>query len=169
MTSSWLGRRQAIIWTKPWRLSIGPLGTNSTEIVIDSYTLSFKKMHLKMSSGNWQSFSLGLNVLISKSVMCLIAKNGDFVIKWKHFPSNWTFVRVIHRSPGGGGGGGVSLRLMTSQFKDIVTHTRKIEESKMHILQCMGSKFCVKFQRCPLKFHAEFWTHTLQNMNFTRC
>ena len=32
----------------------------------------------------------------------------------------------------------------------------KIEYSKMHILQCMGSKFCVKFQRCPLKFHAKF-------------
>ena len=43
----------------------------------------------------------------------------------------------------------------------------KIEDSKMHILRCMGSKFCVKFQRCPLKFHTKFWTHTLQNMHFT--
>ena len=25
----------------------------------------------------------------------------------------------------------------------------KIQYSKMHILRCMGSKFCVKFQRCP--------------------
>ena len=32
------------------------------------------------------------------------------------------------------------------------SHT-KIEDSKIHILRCMGSKFCVKFQRCPLKFH----------------
>ena len=31
----------------------------------------------------------------------------------------------------------------------------------------MGSKFCVKFQRAPLKFHTKFWTHTLQNMHFT--
>ena len=31
----------------------------------------------------------------------------------------------------------------------------------------MGSKFCVKFQRAPLKFHTKFWTHTPQNMNFT--
>ena len=37
----------------------------------------------------------------------------------------------------------------------------------MHFLRCMGSKFCVKFQRAPLKFHTKFWTHTLQNMNFT--
>ena len=32
----------------------------------------------------------------------------------------------------------------------------KIEDSKMHILWCMGSKFCVEFQRCPLKFHTKF-------------
>ena len=45
----------------------------------------------------------------------------------------------------------------------------KIEDSKMHILRCMGSKFCVKFQRCPLKFHTKFWTHTSQNMHCMRC
>ena len=37
----------------------------------------------------------------------------------------------------------------------------------MHILRCMGSKFWVKFQRAPLKFHTKFWTHTPQNMHFT--
>ena len=36
----------------------------------------------------------------------------------------------------------------------------------MHILQCMGSKFCVKFQRAPLKFHTKFGTQTLQNVHF---
>ena len=41
----------------------------------------------------------------------------------------------------------------------------KIGNNKMHILWCMGSKFCVKFQRCPLKFHTKFWTHTPQNMH----
>ena len=44
----------------------------------------------------------------------------------------------------------------------------KNEDSKMHILRCMGSKFRVKFQRCPLKFHTKFWTHAPQNMHFTR-
>ena len=44
-----------------------------------------------------------------------------------------------------------------------------IEDSKMHILHCMSSKFCVKFQRCPLKFHTKFSTHTPQNMYFTGC
>ena len=37
----------------------------------------------------------------------------------------------------------------------------------MHILRFMGSKFCVKFQRAPLKFHTKFWTHTPQNVHFT--
>ena len=32
----------------------------------------------------------------------------------------------------------------------------------------MGSKFCVKFQRCPLKFRTKFWTHTPKTLHFTR-
>ena len=47
-----LGRRQAIIWTNAGILVIGPLGTNFSEILIEIITFSFKKMHLKMSSGN---------------------------------------------------------------------------------------------------------------------
>ena len=31
----------------------------------------------------------------------------------------------------------------------------------------MGSKFCVKFQRAPLKFHTKLWTHTPQYVHFT--
>ena len=38
------------------------LGTNFLEILIEIYIFSFKKMHLKMSSGNWQPFCIGLNV-----------------------------------------------------------------------------------------------------------
>ena len=60
------GRRQAIIWTSAGILLIGPLGTNFSEILIEIYTFSFKKMHLKMSSGKWPPFCLGLNVLIPK-------------------------------------------------------------------------------------------------------
>ena len=57
-------RRQAIIWTNDGILLIGPLGTNFSEILIEIYTFSFKKVHLKMSSGKWRPFCLGLNVLI---------------------------------------------------------------------------------------------------------
>ena len=58
-------RRQAITWTNAGILLIGPLGTNFSEILVEIYTLSLKKMHLKMSSGKWRSFCLGLNVLSS--------------------------------------------------------------------------------------------------------
>ena len=58
------GRRQAIIWTNAGILSIGHLGTNFSEILIEIYTFPFKKKHLKWSSGKWRPFCLGLNVLI---------------------------------------------------------------------------------------------------------
>ena len=44
-------------------LSVGPLGTNFSEISIKIHTFSFKKMHLKTSSVKWQPFCLSLNVL----------------------------------------------------------------------------------------------------------
>ena len=58
------GRRQAFIWTIARILLIGPLGINFREILIEMYTFSFSKMHSKMSSGKWQPFYLGRNVLI---------------------------------------------------------------------------------------------------------
>ena len=58
------GRRQAIIWTKAGILLIGFLGTNFIEILIGIQKVSFKKMHLKMSSAKWRPFCPGLNVLI---------------------------------------------------------------------------------------------------------
>ena len=45
-------------------LSIEPLGTNFSEILIEIHTYSFKKLHLKMSSGKWRVFCLSLNVLM---------------------------------------------------------------------------------------------------------
>ena len=57
------GRCQAIIWTNAGILWIGPLGTNFNEISIDIHVFSFKKMHLKISSGKWRPFCPGLNVL----------------------------------------------------------------------------------------------------------
>ena len=57
------GRRQTIIWTNAGILLIGPLGTNFNEIFIEIHTLSFKKIHLKISSGKLRPFCLGLNVL----------------------------------------------------------------------------------------------------------
>ena len=56
-------RRQAIIWTNAGILLIGTQGTNFSEISIEMYTFSFRKMHLKVSSGKWRPCCLGLNEL----------------------------------------------------------------------------------------------------------
>ena len=55
---------QAIIWINAGILLIWPLGTNFSEILIEIYIVSFMNMHLKLSSGIWRPFCLGLNVLI---------------------------------------------------------------------------------------------------------
>ena len=59
------GRCQAIIWANAGILLIGPLRTNFSENLIKIHLFSFKKMHLKMSSGKWHPFCLGLNVLMA--------------------------------------------------------------------------------------------------------
>ena len=59
------GRCQAIIWTNAGILLIWLLRTKLSEILILIHTLSFRKMHLKISSGKWRPFCLGLNALIS--------------------------------------------------------------------------------------------------------
>ena len=63
-------RRQAIIWTNAGILLIGPLVTNFSEILIEIHTFSFKKTHLKISSGKWRPFCLGLNVTIEVKRCC---------------------------------------------------------------------------------------------------
>ena len=62
------GRRQVVIWTNAEILLIGLLGTKFSEILIEIDTFSLKKIRLKVSSGKWRPFCLGLNVLTSKSV-----------------------------------------------------------------------------------------------------
>ena len=80
------GRRQAITWTNVGILLIGPLGTNLSEMLIEIHTFSFKRIHLKMSSGKWRPFCLGLNVLMS----CYFR---SVAMEWLPFgskASNWT-------------------------------------------------------------------------------
>ena len=55
---------QAIIWTNAGILLIGPLGTNFSEILINT---SLNKIRLKMSSAKCCSFRLSLNVLESRA------------------------------------------------------------------------------------------------------
>ena len=52
-------RRQVIIINNAGLLSIGPLGTNFSEILIKIQNFSFTKMHLKLSSAKWRPFCPG--------------------------------------------------------------------------------------------------------------
>ena len=67
-------RRQAIIWTNAGILWNGHLGANFSEILIEIYTFSFKKMRFKISSGTWRSFCIGLNVLKTVSFNVFLSK-----------------------------------------------------------------------------------------------
>ena len=57
------GRNQASIWTNAGIVLIGPLGTNFNEILVEVDTFSFRKRHLKMSSGNVGHFVLNAGLL----------------------------------------------------------------------------------------------------------
>ena len=82
------GRRQAIIRTNAGILLIEPLWKNFSEISIEIHTFSFKEMHLKMSSGKWRPFCLGLNLLSPK----LNAGLAERVLQIK-----WYFPGIIQR------------------------------------------------------------------------
>ena len=87
------GWRQAIIWTNDGILLIGPLGTNFSEILIEIYTFSFKKIDWKMSSGKCRPFCLGLNVLF-KILSCVLA-NKDMLVMCKT-PWQPKLANVLH-------------------------------------------------------------------------
>ena len=73
------GRRQAIIWTNAKILLVRPLGTNFSEISIEIHIFSFKKMYMKMSSGNWQPSCPGLNVLIIYARVIIPVLNHEII------------------------------------------------------------------------------------------
>ena len=79
------GRHQAIIWTNAGILLIGPLGTNFSEILIEICTFSFRKMHLKMSSGKCRPFCLSLNVLTCVVLCGVRSRKISWYFKDKHF------------------------------------------------------------------------------------
>ena len=60
-------RCQAIIWTNAGLLSIEPLGTNFSEILIKIQNSSFMKMYRKTSFAKWRTFSLGDDALMDHS------------------------------------------------------------------------------------------------------
>ena len=90
------GRRQAIIQTNAGILLIWPLGTNFSEILIEINTFSFKKMHLKMPSGKWSPFCLGLNVL----KYCTKVHQPHLNHQWRYLPDLKYYSTMMSSSNG---------------------------------------------------------------------
>ena len=91
------GRRQAIILTNAGIFSIGPLGTNFSEILIEIYTVLFTKMYFKMSSEKWWPSCFGLNVLTHVAYLSLSRKPEwilIFVQLW-HNEEDLVFLKQI--------------------------------------------------------------------------
>ena len=70
-------RRQAIIWTNAGILLIGTLGINFNDFFFEIHTISFKNIHLKMSSGTWHPFCLGINVFMHEFGISIIWLSGS--------------------------------------------------------------------------------------------
>ena len=75
-------RCQAIIWTNAGILLIRPLGTNFSEISIEIYTFSFKKTHLKMSSGKWRSLHYETNKSYDTNKSKWVSVSVSFYVWW---------------------------------------------------------------------------------------
>ena len=100
--SSSPGRHQAIIWTNVGIMLIAPLGNNSNDIRFDIHIFPFKKIHLNMSSVKLRSFWLGLNVLITHSLVTLIFTVSVIFVclaacgKTHIFPSESPPANIVH-------------------------------------------------------------------------
>ena len=75
------GRCQAIIWTSARILLIRPLGTNFSENLICVQRVSFKKMHLKMSSPKWGSILSQAQCVKWSYVCCTLVSHGNTCCK----------------------------------------------------------------------------------------
>ena len=82
------GRRQAIIWTNARILSIGPLGINVSESLIEIIRFSFKKMLLKMSA-KWRLFRRGTEFTVS------FAQTDRYFILQKHNSSRYQIDKAV--------------------------------------------------------------------------
>ena len=87
---------QAIIRNNDGILLFGPLGRNFSEISVEIYSFSFKKMHLKMS-GKWRPSCLGLNVLTTRASVATAQVSS---CSWVNHTKGWVTTRITlsHKS-----------------------------------------------------------------------
>ena len=71
----------------------------NTSIVIWIFHLECVACGLYSKSNSTMSYILWLDFIEHDNCSGVSVIHHDDVIKWKHFPRNWPFVREIHRSP----------------------------------------------------------------------
>ena len=81
-----------------WNIVNWTLRNNFSEIVIEIITFSVKKMHLKLWSGNWQPFCLGLNEL--KDLNDHTGRSADYFyfLNRNHHPQQQSDILFHHHS-----------------------------------------------------------------------
>ena len=85
---------QVIIWPNAGILSIGPIGTNFSEILVEIQTFSFMKMCLKVLSVKWRPFCLGLKVVRNRSARAKYNHSNALIFqRLKH--REWTLIKQL--------------------------------------------------------------------------
>ena len=88
---------QTISWTNGYSRSVGPLGTSLSEIWIQSFHI--RKYISQCLLQNISKFACWTISIEWHQHPWFWLCGHDDVIKWKHLPRYWPFVRRIHRSP----------------------------------------------------------------------
>ena len=102
---SWLTRPSSPVaklptgWVEEWRSYWIKAGTPSHEIWALLHCLQVLSPQFRQFHGTWCTAHTAHHAHNSLWPSDTIWRQHDDVIKWKHFPRNWPFVRGIHRSP----------------------------------------------------------------------
>ena len=80
-------RQWIVAWTSPthylnqcWNIINCTIGNKLHWNINRNWYVSFKKIHLKMSSGKWRPFCHGLNMLKSQSVALVWVRQGRVIV-----------------------------------------------------------------------------------------
>ena len=150
------GQHQAIIWTNAGILSIGLLGTNFNEILIEIHAFLFKTINLKMLSGKWRPFCLGLTVFRKVCLHSMRLQNTIYHYNYSYqlFLTEATY--YWHQYHAYRCLGNLLAQDISSNYRDYVKHA-------FHCLSTTCTEQCwkiIKYEKFCLPF-AEFTLNML--------
>ena len=144
--------RQAIIWTNAGLLSMGPLGTNFSEILIKIQNFSFTKMHLKIMSSKRQPFCPGGDELTKASMKTHSNSNWQQISQ----PRNIGLYSLLISNTNYCTGWGVSFRFATKRYHEnifgqLTKHTDNRAANPVSFQSVfLGFKICILLPKSVL-------------------